>query len=242
MTGVGVVYRRELKAYFNTPIAAIFIAFLVLFLSFWLFLYKPFFAFERAEMRSLFAVMPWALLVFAPAITMRLWSDEFRVGTAEVLSTFPLHTRDIVLGKYLAALSVLGASLLCTAGIPLAIGLLGEPDWGPIIGGYAGCLFIGAFFVAIGCFASSLSQNQVIAMLVGVFLGIIFTLVLSPMFAAILAAKSPALARLVEQAGVISHFDSIERGVLALSDVAYFVAGSVLFLALNTFNVEWKKY
>jgi len=240
MNAVAVVYRRELKAYFNTPIAAIFIAILVLFLSYWLFLaYPPLFLAGGAELRKLFGVMPIVLLFFAPAITMRLWSDEFRVGTAEVLSTLPLRTRDVVLGKYFAGLSVIAASLAFTLGIPLALGWLGDPDWGPIIGGYAGTFLAGGFYAAIGCFASSLSQNQVVAMLIGWAIGVFFTLVL------------PGLSELIEQETVAQwlsalavpdRFESIERGVLSLDDIAYFAAGSALFLALNAFSVEWKRH
>lgn len=242
MSGILVVYRRELRAYFNTPIAAIFLAILVAILSFLFFEHRPFFAFEIAEMRSFFGTMPMVLLIFAPTITMRLWSDEMRVGTAEVLSTLPLPVRDVVLGKYFAALTVLAASLLLTAGIPLSVGWLGDPDWGPIIGGYVGSFLLGAYYIALGCWASSLSENQVISMLIGILLGVVVTLVLGPGFANILAGESNTLAMWVERLGVQSHFNSIERGVLALSDIAYFAAGSVFFLALNVFQVEWKRY
>jgi len=133
-------------------------------------------------------------------------------------------------------------SLLATAGIPLAIGWLGRPDWGPILGGYVGSFLLGSFYVALGCWTSSLSENQIISMLIGIFLGVILTAVLSPNFANYVAAQNDPLARAIEGIGVVSHFDSIERGVIALSDVVYFVSGSLLFLALNVFTVEWKRY
>jgi len=240
MNAVAVVYRRELKAYFNTPIAAIFIAILVLFLSYWLFLaYPPLFLAGGAELRKLFGVMPIVLLFFGPAITMRLWSDEFRVGTAEVLSTLPLRTRDVVLGKYCAALSVIAASLAATIGLPLALGWLGNPDWGPIIGGYVGTLLAGGFFAAIGCFASALSQNQVIAMLIGWTIGVFFTLVL-PGLSELIGHESTA--SVLSSLSVLDRFASIERGVLALDDLAYFAAGSAFFLALNAFAVESRRH
>jgi ABC-2 type transport system permease protein len=240
MSGIGVVYRRELKAYFDTPIAAIFIAILVLFMSYWVFFQLPnLFLADRAEMRKAFQVMPWVLLFFAPAITMRVWSDEFRVGTADVLSTLPLRSRDVVIGKYLAAVSVIAASLFFTAAIPLAIEWLGDPDWGPIIGGYAGSLLAGAFFAAIGCFASALNQNQVIAMLIGWSVGLFFLLALPELS---LHVESDVLARAIGQLGVQEHFERIERGVISLADLVYFAAGSALFLALNSFAVEWKRY
>lgn len=240
MRSAAVVYRRELKAYFNTPIAAIFIAILVLFLAYWLFLaYPPLFLAGGAELRKLFGVMPIVLLFFAPAITMRLWSDEFRVGTSEVLSTLPLRTRDVVLGKYGAALSVIAASLLFTLPIPLAVGWLGDPDWGPIIGGYVGTFLAGAFYAAIGCFASSLTQNQVIAMLIGWCIGVFFTLVL-PGLSELIGHE--ATSQWLSGLAVPDRFESIERGVLSLDDLVYFAAGSALFLALNAFSVEWKRH
>ena len=241
MSGVGTIYRRELKAYFDTPIAAIFIAILVGLLSYFLFQDSLFFARERAEMRIFFRQIPAVLMVFAPVITMRLWADEFRVGTAEVLGSLPIGTGSAVLGKYLAALTVLAAALVCTAGVPLSIARLGEPDWGPIIGGYLGSFLLGGFFIALGCWTSSLSENQVISMLIAVFVGVIFTFVLTPKLAAVIASESVTLARTLEGLGVGSHFASIERGVLALRDVTYFVAGAVFFLALNVFQVESKR-
>ncbi len=242
MKAIFTVYRRELKAYFDTPIAAIFIAILVGILSYFLFKGSLFFANEVAEMRTFFRQMPLVMMVFAPVITMRLWADEFRVGTSEILGSLPMRTRSLVLGKYFAALTVLAAALVCTVGVPIAIGQLGNPDWGPIIGGYIGSFLLGAFFIALGCWASSLSENQVISMLIGVFVGVVFTFILGPTLAAIVSGESPTMAQWIEGFSVITHFDSIERGVLALSDVTYFLAGAIFFLALNVLQVEWKRY
>jgi len=236
------VYRRELKAFFDTPIAAIFIALMVAMLSYFLFKDSPFFAFEQAEMREFFGRIPIVLMVFAPVITMRLWSDEFRVGTAEILGSLPMRSLSVVLGKYFAALTVLFTALVFTLGIPIAIGSIGNPDWGPIVGGYVGSFLVGAFYVALGCWASSLSSNQVVSMLIGVFVGVLFTFVLTPKAAAIVSSESVIFARWIENLGVISHFSSIERGVIALSDAIYFISGSIFFLALNVLQVEWKRY
>jgi ABC-2 type transport system permease protein len=212
MSGTLAIYRRELKAYFDTPIAAIFIAILVGLLSYFLFKDSLFFVRERAEMRIFFRQIPAVLMVFAPVITMRLWADEYRVGTAEILGSLPISTRSLVLGKYLAALTVLAAALVCTIGVPISIARLGEPDWGPIIGGYIGSFLLGSFFIALGCWTSSLSENQVISMLIAVLVGVIFTFILTPRLAAVIAGESATLARAVEGLGVTSHFDSIVPG------------------------------
>ncbi len=242
MRGVLVIYRRELKAYFNTPIAYIFLPILIGILSFLLFKFLPFFALERAEMRSFFGLMPYALFIFAPAVTMRLWSEELRIGTAEILLTLPFKVWQVVLGKFLAAYSVLLLALFFTLGIPLGIAYLGDPDWGPIIGGYVGSTLLGALFVALGALVSSFTQNQVVALLLGVFAGVVLTLGFGPQTAAYLADKGTALTNLVQGIGVISHFESIERGILALSDVSYFLTVSCFFLVLNVFCVESRRY
>ncbi|MFQ5653790.1 MAG: ABC transporter permease subunit [Planctomycetota bacterium] len=242
MRGTLVVYRRELMSYFNTAIAYIFLPILVAILSFFFFKFSLFFALERAEMRQFFGLMPFALFIFAPAITMRLWAEELRVGTAEILLTLPFTVSEIVIGKYLAALTVLALSLLLTIGIPISIGLLGDPDWGPIIGGYVGSFLLGALFIALGAFVSALSRNQVVSLLVGIGAGVVLCLVLSPQFASYLAGGNTTLARIVESLGVLSHFDSIERGVLAISDIVYFLSVTALFLLLNILWVDSRRY
>ncbi len=242
MSAVGTVYRREVTSYFTTPIAYVFIPIQLAILSFFFFQFSPFFAAERAEMREFFALMPLMLFIFAPAVTMRLWSEELRVGTSEILLTLPMRLRDVVIAKFLAAFTVLCASLVLTGGIPLTLAWLGSPDWGPVIGGYAGTLLAGSMFIALGCWVSALSENQVVSLLIGVAAGLILVLVCSPGFAAYLSGSNPNLARIVEELGVISHFSSVERGVIALSDIVYFFSGTVFFLALTITTIEAKRY
>ena len=243
MKSIFIITRRECGSYFGTPIAWIFIAMQIAILSFFFFQFSPFFVIESADMRVWFGLTPFMLMVFAPAVTMRLWSEELRTGTTEVLLSLPVRVQDLVVGKWLAAVVVLLASVVCSFGIPLTIfWLAASPvDWGPIIGGYLGTILAGMMFLALGCWVSALSRNQVVSLLVGVFVGIILILVLSPDFAASLSGTYPALSRVVESFGVQSHFRSIERGVLAVSDVVYFLSGSLFFLALTVFQVELKR-
>ncbi|MCA8960577.1 MAG: ABC transporter permease [Planctomycetes bacterium] len=242
MTRIAIVFKRELASYFNTPIAYIFLAILLGLQGFFFFIASPFFALERAEMRSFFALMPISLFIFAPAVTMRLWSEELRVGTAEILLTLPYKVYELVVGKFLAAYFVLGLALVLSFGIPLGIAWFGDPDWGPIIGGYLGSFLMGGMFLALGAFISSLTQNQVVALLVAVSIGALLVIGLGPQTVAIVSTSYPSLGSFMEAAGVASHFDSVERGVLALSDVVYFVGGMVFFLALNILFVQSKRY
>ncbi len=242
MRGALVIFGRELKAYFNTPIAFLMTPFFVCLISaavFWLFKY---FALNQADMRTFFTVMPVLLGLFAIVITFRLWSEEFRVGTAELLLTLPFRVHEVVLGKFLAAYFVLMLGLLFTIGFPLSIGWLGEPDWGPIWGGYFGCLLMGLFFVALGAFVSSISQNQVVVLLLGVLGLLVFLLFFSPFALQFVGVDKPELANALEAIGVWGHFDSFARGIVALDDIVYFIGGTVWFFFLNIFFVQARRY
>jgi len=243
MKNILIVARRETGAYFGTPIAWIFIALQVAILSFFFFLYSPFFIIESADMRVWFGLTPSTLMVFAPAVTMRLWSEELRTGSTEVLLSLPVKVSDLVIGKWLSSVVVLLASIVCSFGIPMTIGWLSASpvDWGPIIGGYIGTMLAGMMFLALGCWVSAMSHNQVVSLLVGVTAGIVLVLALSPDFAMFLSASNESMARAVESLGVQAHFRSIERGVLAISDVIYFLSGTCFFLVLTMFQVELKK-
>ncbi len=243
MSSILVVMRRECGAYFHTPIAWIFIALQMAIMSFFFFQYSPFFIIESADMRVWFGLTPFMMMVFAPAVTMRLWSEEIRTGSTEVLLSLPVESRDLVIGKWLAAVVVLLASVAASLGIPATLGWLASSpvDWGPIIGGYIGTVLAGMMFLALGCWVSALSSNQVVSLLVGVTVGILLVLALSPDFASYVSSSQPVLARVIESLGVQSHFQAIERGVLALSDVVYFLSGTTLFLTLCVFQVELRK-
>ncbi len=168
-----------------------------------------------------------------------LRDQDLVVGNQDLV----VSNQDLVVGKWLASVIVLLASVAFSFGIPLTIAWLAASpvDWGPIIGGYLGTILSGMMFLALGCWVSALSRNQVISLLVGVFVGIILVLVLSPDFAAYLSGTYPKISQVVESFGVQSHFRAIERGVLAISDVVYFLSGSLFFLALTVFQVELKR-
>ena len=242
MSGIAVIFRRELKGYFDTPIAYIFIAVLLGLSSFFFFFFTPFFAIGQADMRGFFGLLPFSFFLFAPAVTMRLWSEELRVGTAEILLTLPLKPYELVVGKFLASVAVLVVALMFSAGIPFGIAFMGSPDLGPILGGYLGAFLMGCFFLALGCFVSSLTPNQVVALLVGIVIGLAAVLVFSRQTVAYLGVESPGLSRFIQEIGVLDHFESFMRGIISLGDVIYFVGGTAFFLILTVAAVQSRRY
>ena len=227
------VARREFRAYFESPIAYIFItAFLLLvnFLSLW-----TFFVAGQADMRPFFGFMPFVFLFLVPSITMRLWAEERKMGTLEVLLTLPVKEKEVVLGKFIASFLFMLIMLALTFNIPLLVGLLGNPDWGVIIGGYLGCLLMGASYLAIGLFASALSDNQIVAFILAIAICTAM-LIVGEWFFLILVPD--ILVPLFNYLGLGAHFESMGRGVIDTRDLLYYVSIIGIFLYLNVNTVE----
>jgi len=222
--------------YFNSPIAYIFIA-VFLIVSNWMF-FNTFFLQGQASMRNYFILLPWIFLFLNPAITMRLWSEEKRSGTIEFLLTLPITDWQAVLGKFLGSLAFLTISLLFTLTIPITIMSLGNVDLGPIIGGYLGSILMGAVYLSLGGFISSLTKNQIIAFIGAVVIAFIF-FILGTDFVVMTAPQfsQPILKFL----GLSSHFDNIARGIIDTKDIIYYISFIWLFLWLNKEVVSLKK-
>ncbi len=230
------IFKRELAGYFNSPIAYIFIT-VFLGLSSWLF-FKGFFVVGEASLRMFFGILPWVFLFFVPAITMRLWAEERKVGTMELLMTFPVTDAEAVLGKYLASLAFLALSLALSLVIPAFVALLGNPDTGQIVGGYLGGLLMGGAFLAIGLFISSLTENQIVAFIISVV--VIFGLfILGEDF--VLFGLPDRLVPVFSYVGLGGHYDSISRGVIDSRDIIYYLSVIVFFLYLNVKSIEVRK-
>jgi len=230
MKEIMVIVRKELKTYFGSPMAAIFIgAFLLvsLFSFFWV---ETFFARNIADIRPLFRWMPLLLIFLVAALTMRQWSEEERMGTLEILLTLPLRLSQLVLGKFMAVLALVCLALLLTGGLPLTVAILGNLDWGPVIGGYLGALLLAAAYIAIGLYISSRTDNQIIALILTVLLGGFFYLLGSPGFTAFMGNRAGDFFRSL---GTGSRFSSIERGVIDLRDLIYYGSLTGFFLVLN---------
>ena len=237
MRDVLTLLRRELHGYFNSPIAYIF---LVVFLLLNCGLYMTTFFLEgRVEMRTFFGILPFVLMVFLPAATMRLWAEERVLGTDELLLTFPVPTWKIVLGKYSASLLFLLLALAGTLPVPVMLSVLGDPDGGAIAAGYVGAFLLGAFFLALGLFLSGLSRDQIVAFVVS--MAVAFTLFLmgTDYVASILDGWIGGFGSFLRRAVGLAHrYDSFTRGVVDLRAVFFFVVGCVLFLTLNVLSVE----
>lgn len=231
-----ILFKKELMAYFNSPIAYVFIA-VFLIVGNWLF-FNVFFIQGQATMRNYFSLLPWIFLFLTPAITMRLWSEEKRSGTIEYLLTLPITDWQAVLGKFFGAFAFLAISLLLTVTIPITIMSLGNADTGPIIGGYIGALLMGATYLAVGAFVSSLTKNQIIAFIGAVVLSFII-FIIGTDFVVLTAPK--VLQPIFSFLGLGAHFDNVARGVIDTKDIIYYGSFIALFLWLNKIVIELRK-
>lgn len=217
------IFKKEFYAYFLSPIAYIVIS-IFLVVTGWFF-FSTFFIYDLASMRNFFAMMPILFSFVAPAVTMRLFSEELNVGSYELLLTMPVSIRQVVLGKFLAGTIFITMMLLPTISYPLTISFLGELDWGPVVGGYIGAFLLAGSFCAVGLFASSLTRNQIIAFIIG--LAICFGLTtLSNM----LFFLPETLLGFFSYLGADMHFANISKGIIDTRDLLYFV--SVIFIGL----------
>ncbi|MBZ0271789.1 Gldg family protein, partial [bacterium] len=217
------IYKRELRTFFNSPIA--YIVLCVLLIGIGYFFFQTFFVSGQANLRTFFRFAAWSFVLFGPAVTMKLFAEEKKTGTIEPLLTLPIHEWEIVAGKFLAAWTLLGIYLLLTLSYPISVSFVGDLDGGPVIGGYIGLLFLGATFVSLGLFASAITRNQVVSLIVAFVVGLVlFVLDL------LLPFVPAGLQSLVEFVGVDHHFQNISRGVVDTRDVIYTFSLTALFL------------
>src|SRR6056297_2223902 len=228
-----VLFKKELMGYFNSPIAYIFLA-VFLVAGNWLF-FSNFFAVGQATMQSYFVFLPWVFLFLAPAITMRLWAEERKMGTNEFLLTLPVTDWQVVLAKFLGALVFVIIALFLSLTLPLTVSNLGNLDGGPVWGGYVGAVFLAGAYLSLGLFISSLTKNQIIAFVLGLaacffffVIGANFVLVQAPSF----------LAPMMKFLGLGSHFDSVAKGVIDSKDIIYYLTFIFFFLWLNVRVIE----
>lgn len=221
-----IIMRREITAYFTSPIAYI-VTGLFLLASGFLF-FNTFFLYNRAELRNFFGILPVLFSFFIPALTMRLLAEEKRSGSYETLLTLPVTEVQITVGKFLAAF-VCGAALLVpTLFYVITCYAFGKPDFGPIAGGYLGALFLIAAFCAIGLFATSVTKNQIIAFFISLALCLVFTFISS-----FLIFMPGTVVSFFNYFSAYSHFNSIARGIIDSRDLVYFVSLTAVFLALT---------
>ncbi len=239
MKSILAIARKEINTYFNSPMAYLFLAtFLAasLFNVFWL---QAFFTRGIADVRPLFAGMPLLVLFLVAALTMRQWSEEQRSGALEVLLTLPVPSLHLVLGKALAVLTLVAVALALTLFLPISVSLIGNLDWGPVIGGYVAALLLAAAYTALGLFVSSRTDNQIVSLISTVALGGVLYLVGSPAVTDFLGTRAGEVLRAL---GTGSRFASIERGVLDVRDLLYYLALCGIFITLNVLSLESKRW
>lgn len=237
-----VIARRELRSYFATPLAYIFLSVFVLLSGFLTFEMGSFFRREQADLMSFFTFHPWLYLVLIPPLAMRLWAEERQTGTIELLMTLPLTTLNTVLGKFLAAWVFCGLALVATMPVWWTVNYLGQPDNGVIVAAYIGSWLMAGSFLALGCFLSAMTKNQVIAFVLSLVVSLGFLLLgFAPVSATLQDALPQAVAELLTSMSFLTHFQAIIRGVLDVRDVGFFAVFIGTWLLATVAVVDWKK-
>jgi ABC-2 type transport system permease protein len=232
------IYLRELAAYFLTPLAYVFMAIFLIALGAFTFEVGKFFDTNQADLSPFFLFHPWLYLVFMPAIAMRLWADEARGGTLELLMSLPAPSWALVLGKFLAAWTVAGAALLMTTPMWISVNWLGAPDNAAIALGYLMSFLMAGGYLAIACAMSAAAQNQVVAFVLSVAVAFIFTAAGLPIVGNVLG---PAMADALASFSLLAHFEAAQRGVLELRSLIFYAGFIGLWLSLNAIWVSARK-
>ena len=242
MSAVSNVMRRELSGYFSTPVAWVFIVIFLVMAGVFTFYIGNFYDRGIADLDPFFTFHPWLYLFLVPAIAMRLWAEERRSGTVELLLTLPLTPWQAVLGKFLAAWLFVGLALLLTFPVWITVNYLGDPDNGVILAGYIGSWLMAGGFLAIGSCMSALTRNQVVAFILSVVVCFAFLLSGLPMVMDLFSSWAPqSLLDTVAEFSFLAHFSTISRGVIDLRDLVYFALVIAAWLLANTIVLEMKK-
>jgi ABC-2 type transport system permease protein len=236
-----VIARRELAAYFATPVATVFIVVFLALAGVLTFSLGNFFARGQADLVAFFSFLPWLFLLFVPALTMRLWAEERRHGTIELLLTLPIAPWQAVLGKFLAAWAFCAIALALTFPFWITVNLLGSPENGVILSGYIGSLLVAGGFLAIGSAMSATTRNQVIAFVLGVVLCFAFVASGTAVVTEFLSSRLPLLAEAARAVSVVERFNGFVRGVVALRDVVFFASLIAFFLFVNVVVLDHRK-
>jgi len=224
-TAIKTIARRELSAYFESPVAYVFLVIFLLLSGFFTFTFGGFFERGEASLASFFNWMPWLFLFLVPAAGMRLWSEERRMGTIELLLTMPVTAWQAIIGKFLASWLFLAIALALTFPLVITVNVLGDPDNGVIVSGYVGALLLAGAYLAVSCMTSALTRNQVVAFIIAVVLCLLLILVgFSPVTDLMARWASPWLVESVTRFSVLAHYDGFQKGVLDSRDLLYFLS------------------
>lgn len=241
MRNTFIVARRELGGYFATPVASVFIVIFLVLQGALTFNLGQFFSRGQADLNPFFTFVPWVFLLLVPAITMRLWAEERRLGTIELLLTLPITQAEAVLGKFLAAWAFCAIALVLTFPFVITVNILGNPDNGVIASGYVGSLLVAGAFLSVGSALSALTKNQVIAFVLAVAVCFIFAVASYPVVTDFLSRNTPVLADIARRIAVIDRFQDFTRGIVSLRDLIFFATFIGFWLFLNTVIVDQRK-
>ena len=233
---VWTIARRELTGYFTSPVAYVVIVIFLLMTGFFTFTFRlgSFFEAGQASLSSFFTWHPWLYLFLVPAVGMRLWAEERRVGTMELLLTMPVTAWQAIVGKFLASWLFLIIALACTFPIVITVSYLGDPDGGAIWGGYLGSAFLAGAYLAITCLTSALTRNQVISFILSIVICFFLVMAGWDLVTDWLVNRVPAgVVEVVRSFGVMTHFYGFEKGVVDLRDLVYFLSVIVFSLFCN---------
>jgi ABC-2 type transport system permease protein len=235
------IARRELGGYFLTPVAWVFIVIFLVLQGVLTFNVGNFFERNQADLQPFFAFIPWVFLLLVPAITMRLWAEERRLGTIELLLTLPVRQSQAVLGKFIAAWLFCGIALALTFPFVITVNYLGRPDNGVIGAGYLGSFLVAGAFLSIGAALSALTKNQVIAFVLTVAVCFLFAVSSYPVVIDFLSQNVPTLAEAARRMSISERFQPFTEGLIAARDLIYFATFIVFWLFLNTVILEHRK-
>jgi ABC-2 type transport system permease protein len=223
MDNILCIFKREFRSYFDSPVAYIVLIFFLLISGY--FFTSNLFLMNQANLRTLFGIVPLLFVFFVPAISMRLLAEEKKSGTIELLLTYPIRDMEIVIGKYLAALGLILALLIFTFVYAISVSTLGDLDGGQVVSGYIGLFLLGAAYLAIGVFASSITENQIVAFIVALAISFFFFILDKILF-----FVPSSLASILEYLAIEYHFQNISRGVIDTRNIIYYA--SVIFIGL----------
>jgi ABC-2 type transport system permease protein len=230
------IVKKELRTYFNSPIAYIFIVALLGF-SFWMF-FRGFFLQGQVDMQPFFSFMPWIFLLLIPALTMRIWAEESRQGTIETLLTSSVPLPLSVLAKFTSSLIFLIITIVSTLVLPITLSFIGNLDWGAVIAAYLGMILLGACFIGVGLVISSLTNNQIVSFIISALVCFAFYILSQP----IVTYSLPSLiVPTINFFSLGAHYDSITRGVIDSRDLIYYLSFIALSVYINIQILESRK-
>ncbi|MGD9309731.1 MAG: ABC transporter permease [Desulfosarcina sp.] len=231
---IWIIMKRELAGYFGSPVAYVFIVIFLMLTGFFTFFISKFFEAGQADLKGFFQWHPWLFMFLVPAVAMRLWAEERRLGTIELLLTLPVTVTDVVLGKFLAAWCFIGIALALTFPLVLTAMYLGNPDLGVIFCAYLGSFLMAGAFLSVGSMTSALTRSQVVSFILAVVACLFLILAGFAPVTSVLSGWAPVwLVDLVSATSVLSHFGSMARGVLDLRDLLYYLSVMVFMIFVN---------